>query len=124
MRRWIVLLLIAMLPWHHLAWAAAAHADHDGDRAGHALAHWSGEAHHHHDADHDHGDHQDQDDDALESLQHMVQTSAHFHAPAVLPPVIDCSVLPPDQPAPEGLSLRKHSGPFLEGLRRPPRPAC
>jgi len=122
MRRWIVLLLIAMLPWHHLAWATSAHAGDDGSAAGHAFAHWSGEAHHHHDAGHDDGDHDD--DDGMESILHMVQTSAHFHAPAVLPPVIDCSVLPPDQPVPEGISLREHCGPFLEGLRRPPRSAC
>jgi hypothetical protein len=118
MRRWLVLLtLIALLPWQSAAWAMTALAD-DGHHAEHAIAHWSGAAHHHHDE----GDGLHKDD-SNESIAHVVQTSAHANAPAVLPAVVAYTPAPADAAVPDGTNAPAHPSPCLEGLRRPPRSA-
>jgi hypothetical protein len=116
MRRWTAtLLLLLLLPWQAVGWAATAIAD-DSNGALHAIAHWAGEAHHH--DGHDEGFHQD---DSQESIQHAVHSDAHLNAVAVLPMAVSWAVAAVKTAAPDDLEAGGHSCPFLEGPRRPPR---
>jgi hypothetical protein len=119
MRRWIAaLLMLVMLPWQAMGWAATALADsHDG--ALHAIAHWSGEAHHH--DGHDEGFHQDESE---ESIQHAVHSDAHLNALAVLPLAVELIVPAVMMFVPDGFKPGGHPCPYLEGPRRPPRSSC
>ena len=85
MRRWIALFLVMVfLPWQAVGWASTTLTHDGGADERHALAHWSGEAHHHH-ADHGADQRLDQaaepsdmhHDDSEESIQHIVHTDAH-----------------------------------------------
>lgn len=124
MRRWIALFLVmVLLPWQAVGWASTTLTRDGGADERHALAHWSGEAHHHH-ADHDgepSGMHQD---DSEESIQHVVHTDAHLNPVAVLPLSIDW-VAVVAQVVDTGIYQRQPlAAPFLEGPRRPPRLSC
>lgn len=119
MRRWIAtLLLFALLPWQAVGWATTAIAD-DGIGAQHAIAHWSGEAHHH--DGHDEGFHQDGSE---ESIQHAVHSDAHLNAVAVLTLGMGWALSAASSAAPGEFERGGLSSPFLEGPRRPPRSTC
>ncbi|NUZ08481.1 hypothetical protein [Piscinibacter koreensis] len=121
MRRSIAsLLVMVLLPWQALTWAATSLADETGAEGRHAMAHWSAAAHHHDDA-HDQESDGFHQDDSDESIQHAVQSDAYLSAVAVLPAAIQLGAavrMSAAQPA-----FRGHpcSSPFLEGPRRPPR---
>lgn len=120
MRRWTaVLLLLLMLPWQSIAWAAGALGAGElvGD-AMHATTHWVGDAHHH---AHDGGLHEDDSD---ESVAHLVHTDAHASVLTLVGMPIEWAA-----PEPSGATRPEHgvgslAGPFLEGPRRPPKAAC
>jgi hypothetical protein len=116
MRRSIaIILLIALLPWQAVGWAATAISE-NASGALHVIAHWSGEAHHH--DGHDEGFHQD---DSEESIQHAVHSDAHLNAVALLPLTMSWAMPAADRAAPENFKPGGHPGPYLEGPRRPPR---
>lgn len=115
MRRPLVLLLLLF----SLFWQAVALAGHvtspvaeDAEQA-HALLHWQEAAHHH---DEDGGVHLD---DSQDAVQHIALDGA-LHGAALLPA---CLPLPAGAAgvAPVVLQDRLAPGPFLLGLRRPPR---
>ncbi|MBC7994293.1 MAG: hypothetical protein H7Z15_13775 [Rhizobacter sp.] len=121
MRRWIALFLVMfLLPWQAVAWASTSLTRDGGADERHAVAHWSGEAHHHH-TDHDGDIHQD---DSEESIQHVVHTDAHLNPVGVLPLSIDW-VAVAAQAIDTGIyQSQPLAPPFLEGPRRPPRLSC
>ena len=118
MRLWLLrLLLIALLPWQGVAWAATALTGSLHEETHHAAAHWLGEAHHH-DAHDGSGLHHD---DSAASALHMMQVSAQTTPAAVLPMGLECVAVQPAASVPDGISLLHCPRPYLEGLRRPPR---
>lgn len=113
------LLLVFCLLWQTLAFAGPAVSQWEaGGAAGdvkHQLLHLSGQPHHHH---HGEGVHHD---DSPESLQHLhvdCLSSATFILPAS---PITGAIDAPHDPVPV-FSGRTLPHPFLEGLRKPPRP--
>ncbi|WP_157991576.1 hypothetical protein [Caldimonas tepidiphila] len=115
MPRWLAaLLLVALLPWQSLAWAADTACEHGVHEASHAVAHWLGEAHHHHDDGSVH------EDDSVESLLHL-HADSHLNSVSVLPAELTWLPSLPPSKGPPSLHSSLHPAPFLEGLRRPPR---
>lgn len=115
MPRWLAaLLLVVLLPWQSLAWAADATRTGPQQEESHVVAHWLGEAHHH---DDDGGFHEEDSDEA----------SRHLHADSCL----NCaSVLPApltwtpgtlSSSGPPEFGSTLAPPPFLEGPHRPPR---
>ena len=117
MRKTVALfMLISMLAQAAMAGQLSMHGS--AASLAHAALHWNAEAHHHH---HDDGAfHQDGSDESIQHVQAdgclnaaSLPARFHSHGLAVVPSAasdLDAGPAPPV--------------PFLEGLKRPPRPAA
>ncbi|MFH1814247.1 MAG: hypothetical protein ABIF28_08795 [Pseudomonadota bacterium] len=112
------LLLALCLFWQSLAFAGIGHsvaAPAGGDdHHGHAFLHLTEQAHHHHED----GIHFD---DSSESVQHMQADGLIGTAGPLPSPCNFLATTPPLDPLP-AVAASRVPEPFLEGLKRPPRP--
>ena len=114
MRRFVLILLMIMLPWQALAATVDTFVHESGDIVMHIAEHEFGIAHHHHDDGSSHHDNSDA------SREHVCDHAGCSGVAVLADLSLDVSFFPASVAPPE-FSSPLLAGPDLAGLRRPPR---